>query len=344
MIDPITALLTVVGAAALLVVLFWPVHGLFWRLLSMMRATGRVQTEDALKHLYDCEYHKHPCTLQSISGALGLSGNRAVRLLAQLEQLGLARAEAGRYLLTADGRGYALRVIRIHRLWEKYLADETGLDASEWHAKAEIQEHRTTPEEAEALAARMGFPRYDPHGDPIPTASGEIAPPRGCPVTDLAAGSSAEVVHVEDEPAAVYAQLVAEGLQQGSRIRVLESTPQRIRLESDGDEHLLAPVVAANLSVVELAEEELPAGTVERLSSLSLGESATVTGISAACRGPERRRMLDLGLVPGTVVAAEMKSPAGDPTAYRVRGAMIALRRSQAELIHVERATEEGAA
>lgn len=343
MIEPIPALLTVLGAGALLVVLLWPVHGLLWRVLGMTRATGRVQTEDALKHLYDCEYRTQPCTLQSLAGALGLSGNRAVSLLERLEQHGLARAEAGRYLLTSEGRGYALRVIRIHRLWERYLAEETGLEAPEWHAQAEIREHRTTLEEAKALAARMGFPRYDPHGDPIPTETGEIAPARGCPVTDLAAGSSAEVVHVEDEPPAVYAQLVAEGLQQGSRVRVIESSPQRIRLESDGDEHVLAPVVAANLSVVELPEEEEPAGPVERLSSLALGESARVKGISAACRGPERRRMLDLGLVPGTLVEAEMKSPAGDPTAYRIRGAMIALRRSQAELIHVER-TAEGSA
>jgi Fe2+ transport system protein FeoA len=47
--------------------------------------------------------------------------------------------------------------------------------------------------------------------------------------------------------------------------------------------------------------------------------------------------MLDLGIVPGTEVEAEMRSPGGDPTAYRIRGAMIALRRAQAEMIHVER-------
>jgi Fe2+ transport system protein FeoA len=53
--------------------------------------------------------------------------------------------------------------------------------------------------------------------------------------------------------------------------------------------------------------------------------------------------MLDLGLVPGTVVKAEMTSPGGDPTAYRIRGAMIALRREQADQIHVERDPGEGA-
>jgi Fe2+ transport system protein FeoA len=52
--------------------------------------------------------------------------------------------------------------------------------------------------------------------------------------------------------------------------------------------------------------------------------------------------MLDLGIVPGTRVAAELRSPSGDPTAYRIRGAVIALRREQAELVHVSR--EQGQA
>ena len=83
--------------------------------------------------------------------------------------------------LTPDGRREALRVIRIHRLWERYLADETGLDAREWHAHAERREHGTSDQQAEALAATLGHPRYDPHGDPIPTPSGELPPHQGDP-------------------------------------------------------------------------------------------------------------------------------------------------------------------
>jgi DtxR family Mn-dependent transcriptional regulator len=98
-------------------------------------------------------------------------------------------------------------------------------------------------------------------------------------------------------------------------------------------------VLAANLWVEPLAEPAGEPPRVERLSTLPLGSRATVVGISARCRGPERRRMLDLGIVPGTEVAAEMRSPGGDPTAYRIRGSLIALRREQAELIHIDRAS-----
>ena len=75
----------------------------------------------------------------------------------------------------------------------------------------------------------------------------------------------------------------------------------------------------------------------ERLTCLAPGDAAEVVGISRACRGPERRRFMDLGILPGTQIRAEMRSPGGDPTAYIIRGALIALRREQSDLIKVKR-------
>jgi len=225
-VDPLTALLAAFIAGVLLVALFWPMRGLFWRLTHAMRATERVRTEDALKHLHDCEYRRLPCTLQSL----------------RLEERALASRAGDAWTLTPEGRTYALRVIRIHRLWERYLSEETGLHATEWHVEAHRREHTTSPEEAEALSARMGHPRYDPHGDPIPTPDGEVASPRGRHLPDLPPGRPAEIVHIGDEPEAVYAQLVAEGLHLGMRVRVLEVSPRRIRFEADAEEHVLAPV------------------------------------------------------------------------------------------------------
>ena len=69
------------------------------------------------------------------------------------------------------------------------------------------------------------------------------------------------------------------------------------------------------------------------LDELEAGKSAVVVGISNA--GPERRRMMDLGILPGAVITAEMRSPLGDPTAYRIRGALLALRRDQARHIQI---------
>ena len=335
--DPAIALLGALLLVAGLVALLWPDSGLLWRGLRAVRATERVLIEDALKHLFDCEYKGRIANLQSLSGALSVSGNRAAELLGRLEeQVLVAHAETG-YQLTPEGRRYALRVVRIHRLWERYLSDETGLDPAAWHDDAELREHTISSEEAELLSASMGHPRYDPHGDPIPTAGGEIVPPQGRPLTELPPGELAEIVHVEDEPPAVYAQLVAEGLHPGMRVRVNEVSARRIRFEADAQEHVLAPILAANLSVLPLPKEERMEGPFERLSGLDLGQQGTVVAISPVLRGPERRRMLDLGLIPGTVVTAEIRSPGGDPTGYRIRGAVIALRQEQADQIQIER-------
>lgn len=334
--DPAFALTVGLGLIVAVVLLLWPGRGLLWRWLRGLRATERVQIEDALKHLFDVEYKERIADLHSLSGALGVSGNRAADLLRRLQEQELVGFDGGGYRLTPQGRKHALRVVRIHRLWERYLADETGLGPDAWHPEAEIREHTTSTEEAERMSASLGHPRFDPHGDPIPTAAGDIAPLQGRPLTDLEVGELAEIVHVEDEPDAIYAQLVAEGLYPGMRVRVNEIGPLRIAFEADAEEHVLAPILAANLSVLPLPRDEEMQGPFAKLSSLDLGGKAKVVALSPGLRGPERRRMLDLGLIPGTEVTAEIRSPGGDPTGYRIRGAVIALRREQADQVRVE--------
>jgi DtxR family Mn-dependent transcriptional regulator len=340
--DPAQTLLLALSLAAVAAALFWPDQGLVVRWVRLLRRTERVLIEDALKHLHDDEYHGRLPTVNSLAGALGVPRNRAAELVERLESMGRVVSGETGLGLTDEGRSDALRVIRIHRLWERYLADHSGLDRTEWHPHAERLEHVTSAEQAEALATRMGHPLFDPHGDPIPTAGGEIVPARGRPLHALQPGDRGIIVHVEDEPAAVYAQLVAEGIEPGLYLRVLESTSDRVRIELEGDERFLAPVVAGNVSVLP---EPVPAAAdesrSERLSSLAPGERATIVDISRACFGPQRRRLLDLGLLPGTRVEAEFAAPSGEPVAYRIRGAAIALRREQADMVQVERTGDE---
>ncbi len=332
------SLALLLGVLALLALLFWPGKGLWWRLAGLLGMRDRVAVEDALKHLYDCEYNGRTATIESLAGALAIPANGASRLAAELEKLHLARTVAKGLELTAEGRGDALRVIRIHRLWEQYLAERTGFDEREWHGDADRREHTLTPEEVERLASRLGHPRYDPHGDPIPTADGDIAPAHGERLAATHEGQTVAIVHVEDEPEAIYAQLVAQRLTPGLRLRITEVSPERIGFEARGESHVLAPVVAANLTVVTLGDEREDDHPHERLSQLQPGEEARVLGISRDCRAPQMRRLLDLGLVPGTPVTAEFRSPNGDPTAYRIRGSLIALRRDEGEMIRIQRA------
>ncbi len=80
----------------------------------------------------------------------------------------------------------------------------------------------------------------------------------------------------------------------------------------------------------------------KRLSSLKPGELGRIVDILPECQGAERRRFMDLGIVPGTIVTAEFTSPGGDPTAYSIRHSLIGLRKEQADYISIERVTKEG--
>lgn len=335
MVDPKLALLAAGAFAAVVALLFWPDKGLIPLIARALRSSEREMIEDALKHVYDCEYLGSLGSIQSLAGGLEISTARVAELVKQLESLGLVRTEEAGLRLTPQGRGYALRVIRIHRLWETYLAERTGYQEADWHFEADRREHTTSAIELSRLVRTMGDPRFDPHGDPIPTAEGEVPARRGQPLSDLAAGTVAMIVHVEDEPEAIYAQLRAQNIRPNQRLTVLDKSPERIRVEINGDEQNMAPIVAGNVWVTPLPARSRPE-PFARLSALKLGESRKVIEISPACQGLQRRRLLDLGLVPGTEVTAVMSSPTGDPTGYRIRGAVIALRREQADLIHVQ--------
>lgn len=336
-IHPLSALAVGLVVLAAAVLLFWPQGGLLDRWRRARRVSSRVRTEDALKHAYDCEYRGLTCSLESIAGALDIPTDMAADIVELLERRNLLRSAAGALTLTDEGRSYALRVIRVHRLWEHHLADESGLQETEWHDDAERHEHSLTPEEADALAARLGNPAFDPHGDPIPSATGDLPRRTGLPLTELQVGRLGRVIHVEDEPKTVYAQLVALGLHPGTQVRMIESKPDRVRFTADEEEAVLAPLFARNITVQQIGSEERIPGPYKTLAGVQQGESAVVMGIARACRGQQRRRLMDLGIVPGTAIVPEMVSVGGDPVAYRVRGSLIALRRSQAQQIYVSK-------
>ncbi|NWF65212.1 MAG: metal-dependent transcriptional regulator [Chloroflexi bacterium] len=334
MLDSMISLVITFAILAAGWVVFRPERGWFWQWQRGQKLTAKVLQEDALKHIHQCETHGDKPSVNSIAGALKVSPDEVTRVINNLEAHDLLQFEGGDIRLTPAGREYALRMIRAHRLYERYLADETGYEETEWHDRAERFEHTLTTESANQLAARLGNPTHDPHGDPIPTASGHMVEPQRILLTNLKLDKPARIIHLEDEPETVYAQIVAEGLHIGQVVRLIESSPQRVRFWADGDEHVVAPIVAANIAVMEMPEAPQQAQVKgEALSSLRPGESGRVVQLSHRIRGAERRRLMDLGVLPGTLVSNEMNSAAGDPSAYRIRDAMIALRKSQADMI-----------
>jgi len=325
--------------------LFWPGWGMIPRWRRATRTAERVRIEDTLKHLYESELDGVVPSVQSVAGALRLSADEVGEVLQGLHTRRLMVMEGDGIRLTASGREMGLHVLRAHRLWESYLADHTGFPEAEWHGRAHHLEHGLSPGEVDALSARLQHPIRDPHGDPIPTAEGEVAAQRGVPLTIAPLNEPLAILQLEDDSKAAYTELIAKGLHPGLPVRLVEASPDRVRVAAGGGEHVLSPLAAASVSVVPLAEGQRtdePVG--EPLHALRPGEDGRVLSLSRRCRGAERRRFLDLGVLPGTVIRAEMRSPNGDPTAYRIRGALIALRAEQAAVIRVERLPEPSVA
>jgi DtxR family Mn-dependent transcriptional regulator len=319
-----------------LAVLLAPRWGILARLRESRRLRARVCREDALKHLLAARIEGFTANLHSLAGAMGTPLGMAAETLANLQASGLLTLHGTEPCLTPEGERYALNIIRAHRLWELHLAERTGVAEKDWHREADRQEHFISPHDADLLFAGLGHPSYDPHGDPIPNGEGEIPHKPAKPLSTIRPAKYVQVTHIEDEPEQVYAQIRAIGICPGAVLRIVENSPERVRLWNDGEEHVLAPVVAANVFVLE---QEAPVSADNThstpLSALRAGQDARVIKIAQRCRGAERRRLMDLGILPGTVIVPELSSPTGKLKAYRVRDALIGLREEQADLIHV---------
>lgn len=314
----------------------------WWKRWSKSLRPGireRVLFEDALKLVHDRRSEGLPASVEDFARSLGVSRQKAEQVVARLNQMGLlVRDPRGEIWATEEGRREAVRIVRIHRLWERYLAEETGLPPDDWHRRAHELEHLTNDDDLRELERTLGFPQYDPHGDPIPSAAGKTPPLRGERVEQAKPGDTLVISHLEDEPHARYAELLSHGLAVGMPIRLDRAGEQSVRIQSQGRTVQISRDAAQNLWVrsAELRPDQQAILDGRTLAALAVGESAVVRGISPRTRGLQRRRLLDLGFVPGSRVTPEFRSPAGDPTAFRVRGTLIALRRDQASLIFVE--------
>jgi len=336
MIDPVTALLS---AGAILLgafLMFWPEKGVIARMRWSKDSVKRVLMEDALKHIYNCEEENSTCTFHSLASTLTKEESQINPIIKRLESLGLLAISGQGFQLTTQGRNYALRIVRIHRLWERYLAEETSVPETAWHEQADLKEHIFTEEDANRISKQLGYPRYDPHGDPIPTVSGDLPPQRGRQLSDFSEGDIVQVIKIEDKPPAAYAEIINKGIFLNVQIEILKKVHNSIHLLVTGKAQTLPVSLTKNITAQTAAEDLKIVEPLQSLSSLKTGEEGEVLGISRACRGAQRRRLMDLGIVPGTVISMAMASAGGDPKAYNIRGAMIALREDQAEFIHIQ--------
>jgi len=325
-----------VAIIVLLIIIILPRVGLITVYKNHRENQKRERVEDALKHLLDREQNGRHASPESLAGTLNIPRGAVTGLIEDMEGQGLLESRGVELHLTAEGTRWAIHIVRAHRLWERYLVDEARMPLNQVHEEAHRREHSFTDAQLDELDAALGHPTRDPHGDPIPSREGKMPTAESQPITAWQAEGPVRIVHIEDEPAIAYEQILAAGLRLGQVIRIIERTPGRVVLSDGETEYRLAPTVAANIGVAPLPESEIAKANAVPLSALTQDQRGEIVSLDDAVQGFTRRRFLDLGLTPGTTIHPELGNFFGDPRAYRVRGTLIALRKDQAAQIWVK--------
>ena len=157
---------------------------------------------------------------------LGVTPGSVSAMVRKLADVGLLEHEPYRGVrLTEQGRRVALEVLRHHRLLELFLSEELGMPWDRVHAEAEVLEHVLSEELEQLIAARLGDPTIDPHGDPIPTAAFDIDEPDTRCLDELEPGAIGSFVRVSDSDPEMLRYLAAEGIALGDRVEVTRRQP-----------------------------------------------------------------------------------------------------------------------
>jgi DtxR family transcriptional regulator, Mn-dependent transcriptional regulator len=183
--------------------------------------------EDYLKAIYKIQADSESAvSTNALARSLQVSPASASEMVRRLAEAGFVEHTRYRGVsLSASGRLLALGVIRRHRLVELYLSEALGMSWDRVHDHAEVLEHAVSEELEELIAAKLGHPVRDPHGDPIPTRDGRMPEETGCRLSQLPVGAEAVLVRVSDADPQMLRHLSGWGVSLGDRVEVLERQP-----------------------------------------------------------------------------------------------------------------------
>ena len=194
-------------------------------ILEARDLTAAVQ--DYAKAIYTLESRDGAASTTELAALLAVRPASVSGMLRKLSALELVEHERYRGVrLTERGRRVALEVIRHHRLVELFLVESLGMTWDEVHAEAEVLEHALSEELEELIAAKLGNPTVDPHGDPIPTRELKLAAETPAPaLAELEPGETATFVRISDTEPEMLRFLGERGIAPGTRLELMERQP-----------------------------------------------------------------------------------------------------------------------
>ncbi|MEA3338920.1 MAG: metal-dependent transcriptional regulator, partial [Chloroflexota bacterium] len=274
----------------------------------------------------------HPVPLSQLADDLSISPVSANEMCRKLQDHGLViyRPYKGASL-TAEGERRAYYILRRHRLWEVFLVNKLGLDYDQSHDAACQLEHATSKLLADRLDAFLGYPAVNPRGEPIPRADGSLAERALLPLAKLSTGQRGHVAICDvNEAARVF--LDERGIRPGAPFTVMataedsllvqvgrahislaRSLAEAVRVELDekgitaADELRPEPIEGLQQSILEEESEMEKTNSQIPLHELKRGQRGVVVRVGG--KGPAKRRMMDMGLVPGSEVKVVRVAP-----------------------------------
>jgi DtxR family Mn-dependent transcriptional regulator len=221
--------------------------------------------EDYCKAIFALESRgDEPVSTNALAERLAITPGSVSAMCKRLDELGVITHVPYRGVrLTSDGRRVALEVIRHHRLLESYLADALGMPWDRVHDEAEVLEHVLSDDLEELIAAKLGHPTVDPHGDPIPNADLELEERATDRLESLQPGDEGVFVRVSDSDPEMLRYLAERGISPGDRFEVRERQPfgGPLFVRFGEREHAIGGQLAGAMRVeLERASVERPSG------------------------------------------------------------------------------------
>ncbi len=203
--------------------------------------------EDYLKAIYRLSPQGRAASTSEIAQRLDLSPASVSGMVKRLSEQGLLEHVPYKGVqLTSEGRRAALRMLRRHRLIEAFLVAHLGYTWDTVHDEAERLEHAVSDTLVDRMAAVLGHPAVDPHGDPIPTSEGDILELASTPLSEVPAGAAVEVRQVEESQPDRLRYIASIGLRPGVHVTVVDRQPFEgpITIAVDGRTHVVGHQLA----------------------------------------------------------------------------------------------------
>jgi DtxR family Mn-dependent transcriptional regulator len=209
--------------------------------------------EDYAKAIYALEERGDGAvSTNALAERLGVTAGSASGMVKRLDEMGLVTHVRYKGVqLTPAGVRLALEVIRHHRLLELYLAKALGVPWDRVHEEAEVLEHVLSEELEELIAAKLGDPTVDPHGDPIPTRELEMPERDTVPLQSLGAQDAGTFVRVSDSDPEMLRYLAQRGISPGDAFTVVDKQPfdGPLFLRFGADTHVIGGALARAMRV-----------------------------------------------------------------------------------------------